>query len=113
MLRAMMGSSEANLTTEIGERLALVRLALGLTQDEIGEQIGVAPNTWAGWEKGDGRRPNILRLIVLKRRHGISLDYVLTGDKAMLPGHIVEKIESMPPGAGKMGKKKRARRAAG
>ena len=38
--------------TQIGYRLREIRLKLGMSQREVGEIVGVAPNTVGKWERG-------------------------------------------------------------
>jgi transcriptional regulator with XRE-family HTH domain len=49
--------------------LRALRRRLGLTQVAMAEQIGVAPNTLARWERGElGMRPTTAKLIRILAR---------------------------------------------
>ena len=65
-------------TTADGSELELVdlRRALGArTQAELAQLLGVTPNTWARWERGElqlhpARRHQVQRLLQLVNRYG-------------------------------------------
>jgi transcriptional regulator with XRE-family HTH domain len=38
-------------------KLKLLRLGLGLTQNELAEKVGVSPDTLVRWERGRGTNP--------------------------------------------------------
>lgn len=68
----------------IGARLRAVRLALGLTQKDLYEPLGVKAATWNHWESGK-RLPDPLVMAKLKEMHGISMDWIYAGDPSALP----------------------------
>ena len=68
----------------IGARLRAVRLALGLTQKDLYEPLGVKAATWNHWESGK-RLPDPLVMVKLKEMHGISMDWIYAGDPSALP----------------------------
>lgn len=68
----------------IGNRLRAARLALGLTQKDMYEPLGVKAATWNHWESGK-RLPDPLVMARLKELHGITTDWIFTGDGAALP----------------------------
>ncbi|MGR0184096.1 helix-turn-helix domain-containing protein [Azospirillum aestuarii] len=68
----------------IGNRLRAARLALGLTQKDLYEPLGVKAATWNHWESGK-RLPDPLVMARLKELHGITTDWIFTGDGAALP----------------------------
>jgi len=68
----------------IGARLRAARLALGLTQKDLYEPLGVKPATWNHWESGK-RLPDPLVMTKLKEMHGITMDWIYAGDASALP----------------------------
>jgi ribosome-binding protein aMBF1 (putative translation factor) len=83
-----------NMTDELrtaARRLLLTRRALGLSQVEFCRQIGVEKNVYNPFEKG--HRPitlNVARKI--RKRFGISLDWIIEGDPAHLPMELYRKL---------------------
>lgn len=70
--------------TQIGNRLKAARLALGLSQKELYEAIGVKAATWNHWETGR-RMPDPLAMTELYRRHGVTMEWIYAGDPKDLP----------------------------
>lgn len=62
-----------------GERLRLARKAMGLTQEQLAVQIGVAKSTLTGYEKGN-REPDVEKIKALANALGISGDELLGTD---------------------------------
>lgn len=78
----------------MGRRLTLLRLALGLNQREMAEKFNCAPPRWNSYEKG--RTPiQIQEAIQLAQSYGVSLDWLYRGDPAMMPLHLIEKIDQI------------------
>jgi ribosome-binding protein aMBF1 (putative translation factor) len=68
----------------MARRLLRTRQALGLSQTEFCHQIGVERNVHNPFEKG--RRPITLAVArKIRRRFGISLDWIIEGDPSRLP----------------------------
>lgn len=68
----------------IGARLRAVRLALGLSQKDIYDRVGVKAATWNHWESGK-RLPDPLMMVRLRELHRITLDWIYAGDASALP----------------------------
>jgi transcriptional regulator with XRE-family HTH domain len=85
---------------EIGERLRLLRLALGLSQSEIARRIGAKPSQWNNYEK-PLVRIRIDEAIKLSQTFGVPLDWVYQGDARMMPYELKRRIDDMrePPKA--------------
>jgi DNA-binding XRE family transcriptional regulator len=62
---------------QAGLRLAALREAMGITQEQLAALLGVGRNTLAMWETGKNR-PDPLAL-ARAQQHGIPLEYVLLG----------------------------------
>ncbi len=62
----------------MGERIAMLRKHLGLTQAELGKRIHVSAST-IGMYEHERRMPTIDILCALSQEFGVSLDYLLLG----------------------------------
>ena len=67
---------------EIGQKLKDKRTALGLSQEQLAEKMGVTRQTIANWEKGK-TYPDIASVLKLSDLYGVSLDELLKEDAAM------------------------------
>lgn len=76
--------SEKAFYRRIGARLRERRIALGLTQEQIGSDLGVSYQQFHKYEHGRNRIP-IPKLIEAASRLGISLASVLEASSAALP----------------------------
>ena len=63
------------------ERLKAARLALGLTQEQLGFELEVTKSTISAWENGRDS-PGFRLLPKLKVVLGVSLDHLICGDVA-------------------------------
>lgn len=74
-----------------GERLRLVRVALGFDQREFAPKTGVTEDALSAWERGVSLvRPYYVS--ELRRQFGVTLDYIYDGDLSGLPGRLLEKL---------------------
>ena len=76
----------------IGLRLKAVRTALGLSQKDLYDSLGVGASAWHNWESGK-RTPDIFVMLNLKRQYGITLDWIFDGDPSNLPEDIKGKVK--------------------
>ena len=60
------------------ERLMDLRKSKGLSQDELGEKIGVSRQSISKWEVGTSY-PDFTRLVILSDYYGITLDELVKG----------------------------------
>lgn len=60
----------------VGYRIATARNSLRMSQDQLGELVGVKKQTISGWENGRNM-PNAERLALLSKELGCSVDYLL------------------------------------
>ena len=65
---------------KIGEQLAALRKAKGLTQSELGERLGVSFQAVSKWERGENL-PDITLLPDLAKVLETTTDYILCSDK--------------------------------
>ena len=102
-----------------GQRITEKRKALGLTQEALGNELGVSRQTVYKWES-DGGLPEIEKLVALSRRFGVTVGWLLgvedAPETAPAPEspelterqlQMVEEIETgtLPPGpAGRAGR---------
>lgn len=63
---------------ELNERIAAVRKAAGLTQEQLGELVGVSRQAVSKWESGQAM-PDALTIAELCRKLHVSADYLLLG----------------------------------
>ena len=64
----------------IGAFLAELRKEKNLTQDELGEQIGVTNKTVSRWENGN-YLPPVEMLQILSKFYGVSINEILNGER--------------------------------
>ena len=76
---------------EIGKRLKRLRKALGKTQAEMAELVGISKRAWGLIEKG-ARRINVGAALRLCDLYGLSLDWIYRGNIAQLPLNLIEKM---------------------
>ena len=62
----------------IGQRLKTLRKEKGLTQEQLGERLGVSSRSVSRWENGVNL-PDFDLLLELCRLYGVSLDELLKG----------------------------------
>ncbi len=65
---------------ELKDRIAAVRRAAGLTQEQLGELLGVSRQAVSRWESS--RHPDAATLAALCEKLRVSADYVLLGEGA-------------------------------
>lgn len=70
-----------------GDRLRALRKEKGLTQSELGDQLGIDKSTICCYEKGT-RQPPIENIIDFMQIFGVSADYLLGTD------HLIKTIEN-------------------
>lgn len=64
---------------KIGEFIAFNRKNEGLTQEQLGERLGVSNKTISCWERGN-YMPDLSLLIPLSKELGITLNELLSGE---------------------------------
>src|SRR5512139_1042786 len=99
-MNAGAGPFDALVKEAIGERLALVRLALGFrTQAAIVRALNdidptITPQHWNMWESGR-QRIGVDSALLLVRKFNISLDWIYRGEKDGLPVKLARAIEAL------------------
>jgi len=80
---------------DTAKRLELTRIALGFeSQVDFCKEIRVQKNVYNPFEKGK-RRISLGIAMKIRRRFGISLDWIYCGDPASLPVHVYRKLTSI------------------
>ena len=64
-----------------GENLQLIRKKNQLSQEDLAEMLGVSRQAVSKWELGEGY-PEVDKLVILSRKLNVSIDSLLTGEKA-------------------------------
>lgn len=73
---------------KIGKQLKEARMALGMTQEKVADEIQVTRQTISNWET-EKSYPDIISVIRLSDLYQVSLDVLLKGDKEMM-NHLEE-----------------------
>lgn len=68
---------------DFGERLKKLRVAQDLTQQQLGEKLGVVPSTIGKYEKVKNSYPSVEVLIKLSDFFNVSIDYLLKGKETL------------------------------
>ena len=79
---------------EVGARLRLVRLALGLLAGRLAAELNVAAPRWSQWEHGR-HLADLKTMARLTRRYHVSLDYIYLGDESGLPRRLLDAIRDV------------------
>ena len=81
---------------ELHERIAVVRKMKGLTQEQLGELVGVSRQAVSKWEAGQAV-PDALTIAKLCQELEVSADYVLLGREAEVQAAIPVEPAYVPP----------------
>jgi len=77
-----------------GEKLKNHRKGLNLTQEEVGEKVGISGQAVSKWENGECL-PDCYNLKLLSEVYGISLDILLETGKSNESTAVVDKIKQL------------------
>jgi transcriptional regulator with XRE-family HTH domain len=80
---------------EVGERVRLLREALGKKQGELAAEVEVADNTWNQYETGVSLAPTIVMRRWKRIDARVSLDYIFDGDTSRLFQGVARRIEEI------------------
>lgn len=78
----------------MGARLQIIREALGLTQEDMAEKMGVVMTTLSAWERGRNQI-DIVKLAKSATRWGFTTDWVSRGDLSGLRKDLADKVEAI------------------
>lgn len=76
---------------EIGKKLREARVASGLTQEQVAEELHISRQTISNWEN-EKSYPDIVSVVKLSDLYSVSLDDLLKGDLKMLE-HLEESTD--------------------
>lgn len=65
---------------DIGSKIKAARMEKKFTQEQVAEVLGVSRQTISNWENGKSY-PDIISVIKMSECYGVSLDYLLKGEK--------------------------------
>lgn len=68
---------------KIGKFIAALRKEKGLTQEQLGEKLGVTNKTVSRWENGN-YMPDVEMLLLLSKEFGISINELISGERLEL-----------------------------
>jgi plasmid maintenance system antidote protein VapI len=78
----------------IGQRLALLREALGLIPAEISQRLDIPPTYWSRFESG--KRPLTETIAAaLVERYGVTLDFLILGKWDKLPSDLADRMRNI------------------
>lgn len=66
---------------ELNERIALARKQAGLSQEQLGEKLGVSRQAVSKWESGQ-TNPDLAYVVEMCRLFGVSSDWLLMGEES-------------------------------
>ena len=90
----MSGTPDSEVQKVMGGRLRVVREALGLTQEDMAENMGIVVTTLSAWESGRNQI-DIVKLAKSATRWGFTTDWVARGELAGLRKDLADKVEAI------------------
>lgn len=84
---------EAMRPENIGQRLMLLRMALGFKKSEMADHMGINRVYWYRFESGDRPITNHAAAI-LYERYGVTLDWLILGRAHTLPVELADRIRA-------------------
>lgn len=87
-----MSTEETVTARAVGERLRLIRQAMGMSQAELCRTLNILPQTWNNFEKGVNRikPPDAFKV---RKLTGATSDYIYFGDTRGMPFDLMQEIE--------------------
>lgn len=79
---------------DIAQRLVALREALDMNQSRFAALIGVTQSAMNNYE-GALRRPNLDVGQRIVARTGVTLDWLYSGTRSGLPGHLLERLPEL------------------
>lgn len=77
----MLRTDEGGIFMTLGERIAQARKQAGLSQEQLGEKLGVSRQAVSKWE-GDQTNPDVAYVAQMCRTLGVSSDWLLLGEES-------------------------------
>lgn len=90
----MAGKTRPELIKTIGERLELLRKAMGWENQFIAQQIGISPQKWRNYKKGANVLPPdvALRLCLVT---GCNADFLYRAERGALPETLIKRLQEV------------------
>lgn len=79
--------STVGLKQEVGRRLRITRMALGMQQNDFAKRADIAANTYSMYESGD-RLLTVESALALCSAHSLTMDWLFRG----IPGDLPHKL---------------------
>ena len=67
---------------KVGKFIAALRKDKGLTQEQLGEKLGVTNKTISRWENGN-YMPDVEMLSLLSKEFGVSINELISGERLL------------------------------
>jgi len=77
---------------ELYERIQQLRKARGMSQEEMGERVGVSRQAVSKWESGQSV-PDVEHIVALAELFGVTTDYLLTGTGGAANVNVPQKVD--------------------
>ena len=77
---------------ELKDRIALARKQAGLSQEQLGDQLGVSRQAVSKWEAGQAN-PDVTYVAAMCRLFGVSSDWLLLGEESAQTAAEVTSLE--------------------
>jgi transcriptional regulator with XRE-family HTH domain len=77
----MLGAEKEGTDMSLGERIALARKQAGLSQEQLGDKLGVSRQAVSKWES-DQTNPDVAYVAQMCRLLGVSSDWLLLGEES-------------------------------
>ena len=94
---AVSGIADSEAQKAMGARLQAIRQALGLSQEDMADHMGIAVSTLSAWEIGRNQI-DIVKLAKAATRFGFTTDWVARGDLSGIRKDLADILEGMASG---------------
>ena len=88
------GIADSDAQKAMGARLQSIRQALGLSQEDMADHMGIAVSTLSAWEIGRNQM-DIVKLAKAATRFGFTTDWVARGDLSGIRKDLADTLEGM------------------
>lgn len=81
---------------DVAQRLRLLAMALGKTPMQMADDSGIARNTWSQCTSESEPRLITLPQAYRLKKHGVTLDWIYSGDDSGLKVQLVRALNAVP-----------------
>ena len=78
----------------IGERMRLLREALGMIPAEISQRLDIPPTYWSRFERGERQLTDTVAAALVER-YGVTLDFLILGKWDKLPADLADRMRAI------------------